>query len=973
MPEETTISELSFKTIFDSFSEPILVIDKDGAIISFNNKAKESVYKQLGIEIKFGESVYNYIVESDKAFFKEVVNKVLKGEVVKYYYEYNRQSGGKIHLQLIVNPVYNKTSVTQICITGRDITKQKELELADTKYFEEKNDILESIGDAFFVVDSHWTVTYWNAQAERVLSKPKKEIVGYNLWEVFKDSIHSKSYRKYHDAIKNNRITHFEDYYSLLNKWFEIRAYPSSNGLSVYLIDVTERKKTENLLKDSELRYRTLFEQNQTGIYQFTVDGVILDCNKAFAKMLKYNSPKDVLTINAHELYFSADERNCFIANLVEKRKLYNYEVVLKCKDGTPINVLENTSLQKDALTGEDVCEGIIIDITERKNAERSLQESNEKYNLVSKATHDMVWDRNLVTGEVERNAEGWKKIFKTPDDKEAGTKNWLLKIHPDDRDRVRQVVDNAIYSETEHVFEVECKILRDDGTIGYVEDRGYITRNENGKALRVVGATIDITERKNAEQKVLLREHRFRALVQNGFDLIGVIDKEGNYTHSGGSRRKVLGYDAGFLANATPFSFIHPDDSGIIIKALSDLPKNQHLQLAPYRYKYASGEWRWMETSLTNLLDDPEVQGIIANSRDITERKIAEDELKKLSLVARETLNGVIIRDKHQNIIWVNSAFTKIFGYELEEVIGKSPFDFLPGPETDMKIVNYVKKKSNAKKPYVFEILYYTKTGNKVYLRIQVQPIFDENGNFIQSFSLQNDITKQKELEEKIESENFLKQKQITEAAYAAQENERLEIGRELHDNVNQLLGAICLYIDMAKTNEEKRDSLLTSASSFASDALEEIRKLSKTLITPLKEVGLVDSITNLTKDVMLVHPVQILLKTTNFKEGNLNDKFKLNVFRIIQEQINNILKHAKAKTIHVIIKESGNKLLVSISDDGIGFDTRKTSPGVGIINIKSRSELYNGTVVLTSEKGQGTALSLTFNTADRLLSNHN
>ncbi|MBA3673717.1 MAG: PAS domain S-box protein, partial [Chitinophagaceae bacterium] len=502
---------------------------------------------------------------------------------------------------------------------------------------------------------------------------------------------------------------------------------------------------------------------------------------------------------------------------------------------------------------------------------------------------------------------------------------------------------------------------------IGYVSDRGYISRNQEGKPLRLIGATQDITERKNAEQKILLREQRFRALVQNGFDLIGVIDKEGNYTHSGGSRKKVLGYDSASLAGTTPFSFIHPDDSGAIKKALSDLQINKHLQLAPYRYKHANGEWRWMETSLTNLLDHPEIHGIIANSRDVTERKNIEDELKKLSLVARETINGVVIRDKHQNIVWVNSAFTKLFGYELNEVIGKNPLDFLPGPETDINVINYIKKKSITKDPFSFEILYYSKTGNKIYLRIQVQPILDDNGELVQSFSIQNDITTEKVLKEKAELEKIIKQKQITDAVFTAQEIERSEIGRELHDNVNQLLGATCLYIGMAKKDEENRDSLLTSASTFALDAIEEIRKLSKTLITPLiKEIGLADSIKYLSEEIVLVHSVKILLTTDNFLEEGLSYKFKLNIFRIIQVAINNIIQHAQAKNIFINMEDNSNELLISITDDGIGFDTNKRKSGIGITNIKSRSALYNGKVALTSKKGKGTILSLTFNKAN-------
>ena len=184
----------------------------------------------------------------------------------------------------------------------------------------------------------------------------------------------------------------------------------------------------------------------------------------------------------------------------------------------------------------------------------------------------------------------------------------------------------------------------------------------------------------------------------------------------------------------------------------------------------------------------------------DITEKKLADDELKKLSMVAKETINGVVIRDKDQNIVWVNNAFTKMWGYELDEVIGKNPLQFLPGPETDVEVVNYVTEQLMKKKPFVCEILFYTKAGEKMYVSVQLQPIFDDNGDVKQFFALQTDITKQRELEEKVELEKNIKQKEITEAVIIAQESERSKIGRELHDNVNQLLGATKLYIDMGE-----------------------------------------------------------------------------------------------------------------------------------------------------------------------------
>ncbi|MEO6454857.1 MAG: PAS domain-containing protein, partial [Ginsengibacter sp.] len=326
-------------------------------------------------------------------------------------------------------------------------------------------------------------------------------------------------------------------------------------------------------------------------------------------------------------------------------------------------------------------------------------------------------------------------------------------------------------------------------------------------------------------------------------------------------------------------------------------------------------------------------------------------------------------ITDDQQRIVWVNNAFTKICGYELEEITGKKPGAFLQGEETEPEVVEYIRFQIAKEIPFVFEILNYTKSGEKFYVRNQIQPLFDGKGKLVQFFALLTDITEQKLLEEKVALEKIIRQKEITEAVIAAQESERSEIGRELHDNVNQLLGATRLYIDMARRDNVNRDSLLVNSSAYTLQAIDEIRKLSKTLITPLiNEMGLTDAIKDLADDIMLVQPVKINLVTKDFTEEILNEKFKLNLFRIVQEQLNNILKHAKAHTVSIKFIQTPDEIDLIIIDDGVGFDTTKRKKGVGLINIKSRVELYKGNMLIVSETGHGCTVSAQFKKSELL-----
>jgi PAS domain S-box-containing protein len=489
--------------------------------------------------------------------------------------------------------------------------------------------------------------------------------------------------------------------------------------------------------------------------------------------------------------------------------------------------------------------EKTVLYAIERKRIADALEESNKKFDLISKVTHDMVWDWNLVTNEVYRNPEGWKKIFGSAERKVMNKKeDFSSRIHPDDLERVNLTLDNAFNSPGQQLYESEFRLVRDDNSIAYIEDRGFIVRDEKGKAIRLTGASHDITDRKNKEE-----------------------------------------------------------------------------------------------------------------------------ELKKLSLIAKETINGVVFRDKDQKITWVNNAFTTIYGYELPEILGKTINSFLHGPETNRDAAEAVKQQLSKAETFVYEVVNYTKTGNKLLVKVHVQPILNDRGDYTQSFTLITDITSQRRLEEEVEEEKIKKQKEITHAVFAAQENERSAIGRELHDNINQILGATKLYIDMAKKDNPNRNSYLATSSEYTLIAIEEIRKLSKTLITPLiNENGLVNSVKDIAEDIMLVLPINIIITTDDFDESALGNKFKLDIFRIVQEQINNTLKHAQAEKILIAFKENDGQLLVSVIDDGIGFDTTKKKSGVGFTNIRSRAELYNGIMQLASEAGKGTQLCLTFTTKDLL-----
>jgi len=226
------------------------------------------------------------------------------------------------------------------------------------------------------------------------------------------------------------------------------------------------------------------------------------------------------------------------------------------------------------------------------------------------------------------------------------------------------------------------------------------------------------------------------------------------------------------------------------------------------------------------------------------------------------------------------------------------------------------------------------------------------------------NDVTERIRLEKELALQQKLKQQQITEVVLGAQERERFELGQELHDNINQILATSKLYLDVAIEEKEPRMELLAKSRKNISVAIEEIRKLTKDLIAPsLNDLGLAQSIKELIRSIQSSGKMKIRLNISGLDEEELLPEQKINIYRIIQEQLNNILKHAQADTVVIELNKVKEQVRLRLADDGKGFDPRMLRKGVGISNIISRAELYNGKVEIESAPGKGCQLIVVLN----------
>jgi signal transduction histidine kinase len=240
-------------------------------------------------------------------------------------------------------------------------------------------------------------------------------------------------------------------------------------------------------------------------------------------------------------------------------------------------------------------------------------------------------------------------------------------------------------------------------------------------------------------------------------------------------------------------------------------------------------------------------------------------------------------------------------------------------------------------------------------------KPVHNDQDEMIAMIVTSRDVTEMKIAQQTLLDQKLNRQKQITKATIRAQEKERSHIGKELHDNINQILTTTKLYIDMALAEEEIREELLAKSLENVSRAICEIRKLSKSLVPPsLGDIGLWDAVEEMIAGLNISKNLRLKLKSAQLKENGIKEQIKLTAYRVVQEQLNNIIKHSNASNAEVKLSIVKKVLKITITDDGIGFDPTKKTKGIGLSNIVTRAEVHHGSVRIVSSPGAGCSLHI-------------
>jgi two-component system, cell cycle sensor histidine kinase and response regulator CckA len=280
------------------------------------------------------------------------------------------------------------------------------------------------------------------------------------------------------------------------------------------------RFKAEQALRESERRYRMLMEHASDGIVIFDRDGKTITVNTRACEMLGYERD-ELLQVNARDLIAAAetDPEPAFLDLAEGETKIR--ERLYRRKDGGVVPVEVSARALEDG-----TIQGILRDITERKRAEDALRKSEERFRTVARATNDTVWDWDVLTDQIWWN-EGMQLQFRfAPEEVGPNLAWWAERLHPDDYKKVHAGIREALDSGEQFWWD-EYRFRRGDDTYAYIFDRGYIVRDEDGRAVRMIGAKMDITERQQAEEALRASEEQYRALFDTNPLPLWVLDPQ--------------------------------------------------------------------------------------------------------------------------------------------------------------------------------------------------------------------------------------------------------------------------------------------------------------------------------------------------------------------------------------------------------------------------------------------------------------
>ena len=613
----------------------------------------------------------------------------------------------------------------------------------------------------------------------------------------------------------------------------------------------------------------------------------------------------------------------------------------------------------------------IFATAVERKRAEAALRKSEEQFRQMAENIREVFW---LATADLTRIlyiSPAYEVVWgQSRESLYLEPRSFFTAIHAEDRSRVMDTIE----SDREQGFKVEYRVVRPDGSIRSIRDRGFPIRDESGHFYRVAGIAEDITEHKHAEALLHAKEQEFRAIVENAPDQIIRYDREFRRTYVNPAVLKAYGLPAESLIGKPIGSVVQDAALDIkvgelarlrqVIAAVFDTGKLEEYEMS---WPTPAGRRYYSVRFFPELDLNGSVVNVLGISRDVTERRIAEEELQKEKETLEKIFDNIPVMigfvGEDSRVQLVNPEWERSMGWTLKELQEQDVDIFAeayPDPAYRQEVLDFVTASA----------------GEWVDLRIRVR-----DGRVIDAacavvhlsdgtrVAIAQDITERKRAEERIRATSE-QLRALSAKLQSAKEEEDIRIAREIHDEMGSTLTSL-------RWDLERFDIVISEAEDWSQvqelrPKIAEMMRLTDSTIGTMRRIAS-ELRPSILDDLGLPEALEWQAQQFQSRTGivcrcdcSLEDvefdpDTSTAIFRIFQEALTNILSHAEATTVDVVAKSDNGEFVLTISDNGKGIteDEKSSRLSLGILGMRERAHLIGGKLEISGTT-RGTILTV-------------
>jgi PAS domain S-box-containing protein len=688
-------SEEKYHALFDSIDEGFCVVevlfdDADNALDYRFLEVNRVFEKQTGISNAVGRRMREIAPAHEEHWFQIYGQIALTGE--------SRRFENPAHALGRFYDVYafrlGRPEQRHVAILFNDITTRKQIEEALHESEERFELAMEAGGIGTFDWNIRTNVVIWTEPSQAAFARPSGASRGvYDDWAkrvrpedllVCEAGIQEAFRKKHHHWQAEYRMMRSD---TADERWFNAQShiFYDAHGEPLCMIgvniDITERKRIERTLQESEERVRLTIDEAPIGMALVALDGRFVRVNRALCEIVGYGSAE--LTGLTFQAITHPDDLDADLALLdqLARGEIPRYQLGKRYirKDGTIVDIQLSTSILRSREGAPLYYIAQIEDITDRQRAEAALKDSEWRLSLALDSAQMGMWDLDLLTDTSVRSLRhdqifGYSTAVPT-----WGAAVFMTHVVPEDREVAKQAFEKAFVSDN---FDMECRIRWADESIHWISAKGRVYRNPKGDPVRMMGTVVDVTEQKRAEEALQRSEREFRELAESMPQIVWATRADGKNIYFNQQWVDYTGltleesYGDGWI---TPF---HPDDRQRAWDAWKRATQYRETYSLECRLRRADGAYQWWLIRGVPLLSaNGEINKWFGTCTDIEQIKVAEHRLKeseaKFSGIISIAADAIISIDEEQRITIFNNGAEQVFGYSQAEAIG-TPIDNL-------------------------------------------------------------------------------------------------------------------------------------------------------------------------------------------------------------------------------------------------------------------------------------------------------